>query len=304
MRFLILLAALMPPFQEETAPSVERLIEMLRSDRAGERDEGARRLYETGEKAIPLLQEAARSGDPEVRARARAVLDRLERDRQEREGNARAARLPEFWPGGRYDVLVEGRRAVSWSFRNEKVKRGGREFLRLRISVVPSETDRQSLVDLITRELGEWAEEYLCEANRTLTPVEARIGLEAPPLTGDPPGPGKIRLNERIMEAPAGGILGGPPAHVATLMPQEKGAEWTFHAVDFFREDLRRIVLRCEGREEITLGGKTLKAWRFVDHAPPREGELPRPFRCWIGEDRRLLRTREGYYELILSGAP
>ncbi len=308
MRFLIFLAALMPPFQEGNAPPVERLIEMLRSDRAGERDEGAHRLYETGEKAIPLLQEAARSGDPEVRARARAVLDRLERDRRDREADARATRLPEFWPGGTYDVLFGGKKATRWSFRNGKVKRGEREFLLLRIRHLAkdkSDPDSGFSVDLMTMDLDERREEYLCEIDRRLTPSEVTNVFLVPSPKGDfEGGRRKVRVNGEVLEAPAGGVLGGRPSHVAALMPLEKSAELSFYSVRRHGSRMQEVRLRCEGREEIEVGKEKLRAWRFDDLAAGKDETGQWRFSWWIGEDRRLLRAREDYYELVLSGAP
>jgi len=308
MRFLLLPAALLPLLQDGADPAVRRLIEKLRSDRVEEREEASRELHAAGEKAVPALREAAGAEDAELRARARAVLDRLDRDRQEREGNARAGRLSDLWPGGTYDVLLGGRRAIRWSFRNEKVKRGDREFLLLRIRHLErdrSDPDGGFSVDLITTELDEMAEEHLCEIDRRLTPSEAATVLQAPSPKGDfAGGRRKVRVNGEVLEAPAGGALGGRPSHVAALMPQEKGAELAFHAVSRLGPRLQEVRLRCEGIEEIEVGKERLRAWRYDDLAPGIDaGGKPR-FSWWIGEDRRLLRAREDYYELVLSGAP
>jgi len=308
MRFPILLAALLV-LQEDAGTRVRGLIEKLRSDRVEERDEASRELHAAGEKAVPLLREAARSGDSEVRARARAVLDRLERDRHGREGDERAGRLPDFWRGGTYDVLLGGRRAVRWTFRNERVKREGRDFLLLKVSFVErdkgDDPDGGFSVDLITTDLDERTEEYLCEIERTLAPSEVRTGPAAPDLKGDfRGGRTKVRLNGQVLEAPAGGVLGGRPTHVAALMPFEKGAELAFHRVHTPALRLEESRLRCEGVGEIEIGGKKLKAWRFDDLAPGMDGSGKPRFSYWIGQDRRLLRAREDYYDLELAEVP
>jgi hypothetical protein len=308
MRFPIFLAALALLPQEDPGPRLRRLVEQLHSDRAEEREEASRDLYAAGEKAVPFLREAERSSDSEVRARARAVLDRLEQDRREREADARAARLPDSWPGGTYDVLVGGKRAVRWSFTNEKVKRGGRDLLLLKVRYVErdkADPDSGFSVDLITTDLDERLEEYLCEPGRRLAPVEVRSAFLAPDLKGTFAGGGrKVLLNGDVLEAPEGSLLGGRPTHVAALMPFEKGAELAFHRVHTPARRLEAARLRCEGMEEIEAGGKKLKAWRFDDLAPGIDGEGKPRFSTWIGEDRRLLRAREDYYELVLSGRP
>jgi len=59
--------------------SVERLVRQLGHDQAKVREEAARGLVEIGKPALPLLHEAARSGDSETRARALEVLKGIER---------------------------------------------------------------------------------------------------------------------------------------------------------------------------------------------------------------------------------
>lgn len=306
MRFPIFAAVLALLPQEE--PPLRGLVEKLHSDRAEEREDASRALHAAGEAAIPLLREAERSPDPEVRARARAVLDRLEQDRREREADARSARLPDFWPGGTYDVLLGGRRAVRWSFTNEKARRGGRDLLFLKVRYVErdrTDPDGGFSVDLITTDLDERLEEYLCQPGRRLAPVEVRSAFLAPALEGTFAGGGrKALLNGEVHEAPEGALLGGRPTHVAALMPFEKGAELAFHRFHTPAGRLEACRLRCEGAEEVEAGGKRHNAWRFDDLDPGIDGEGKPRYSYWVSGDRRLLRAREDYYELVLSGRP
>lgn len=59
------------------APDPHRLAARLGADTARERDEAAAELTVLGDEAAPALESAARSGDPEVRSRARGLLERL-----------------------------------------------------------------------------------------------------------------------------------------------------------------------------------------------------------------------------------
>ena len=70
---LTLIAALLLPLQD-----ARELIQKLQSDKAGERDDAGRKLKELGDAAIPELESASKGKDPEVAARARALLRAIE----------------------------------------------------------------------------------------------------------------------------------------------------------------------------------------------------------------------------------
>ncbi len=80
---VLLLAACGVAVAQESEPDsrgrVVALIEALRSDDAGARDEASRGLIQVGAPAIPLLSQSAHDADPEVRARCEAILEEIEK---------------------------------------------------------------------------------------------------------------------------------------------------------------------------------------------------------------------------------
>lgn len=60
--------------QEDPAGNVRELVERLRSEKIEERDDAAKRLKDLGKSALPELQKAAGSRDPEFAGRARHLL--------------------------------------------------------------------------------------------------------------------------------------------------------------------------------------------------------------------------------------
>ncbi len=65
--------------QSSPSPPLPQLIKQLGSARFKEREEATRLLRASGPEALPLLRQAARGGDLEVRRRAQALLEELER---------------------------------------------------------------------------------------------------------------------------------------------------------------------------------------------------------------------------------
>jgi HEAT repeats len=61
-------------------PSLDPLVEQLRSDTADVREDAARRLQKWGAAALPVLKKALEDKDPEVAARCREILDRIRSD--------------------------------------------------------------------------------------------------------------------------------------------------------------------------------------------------------------------------------
>lgn len=72
-----------PSASDETTEA-RRLINQLGSDRFRDREEATRKLKALGEKALPELETALRSSDPEVRRRAEAVAAFLREEKRQR----------------------------------------------------------------------------------------------------------------------------------------------------------------------------------------------------------------------------
>jgi hypothetical protein len=80
MQALKLLAlCLLSGTQEDPSSAISGLIEKIRSENVEDRDEASRRLAEFGERARPALERAARDADSELRARAKGVLQDIDR---------------------------------------------------------------------------------------------------------------------------------------------------------------------------------------------------------------------------------
>jgi hypothetical protein len=77
MRFLavLILPALLAA--QEPSPTVEQLIELLRSPKVDERNRAQQQLALRESEALPALEKAARDVDPEVSARARKLLETI-----------------------------------------------------------------------------------------------------------------------------------------------------------------------------------------------------------------------------------
>lgn len=77
MRFLavLILPALLAA--QEPSPTVEQLIELLRSPKVDERNRAQQQLALRESEALPALEKAARDADPEVSARARKLLEMI-----------------------------------------------------------------------------------------------------------------------------------------------------------------------------------------------------------------------------------
>lgn len=83
LRVAILSAVLaVPAFQDSS--ELDRLIASLASDSMEAREKAVDRLVELGPGSLPALRKAAGSGDPEVRARAMAAINDIERLERER----------------------------------------------------------------------------------------------------------------------------------------------------------------------------------------------------------------------------
>jgi len=77
MRFLaaLILPALLAP--QEPSPTVEQLIELLRSPKVDERNRAQQQLALRESESLPALEKAARDADPEVSTRARGLLETI-----------------------------------------------------------------------------------------------------------------------------------------------------------------------------------------------------------------------------------
>src|SRR5438132_686261 len=75
-RALLLIWALVTP-QDDPARRAQELIQKLGAESFEERNEASRRLRTLGEGALPLLQEALKSPELEVRNRAEAVIGHI-----------------------------------------------------------------------------------------------------------------------------------------------------------------------------------------------------------------------------------
>src|SRR5690348_11567137 len=62
----------------EAGPDPATLVERLGAPRYAEREEAAKALERSGAAAVPALRAARKARDPEVRARAAALLERIE----------------------------------------------------------------------------------------------------------------------------------------------------------------------------------------------------------------------------------
>ncbi|MBW3599609.1 MAG: hypothetical protein KY475_20345 [Planctomycetes bacterium] len=77
MTVCLLLTVLLSPAEAEAPVEIAAAIKRLGADRFAERQAASEFLWRAGDAAVPALEEAVRSGEPEVRLRAAAILDNL-----------------------------------------------------------------------------------------------------------------------------------------------------------------------------------------------------------------------------------
>jgi HEAT repeat protein len=66
------------PVDEKVLEQIKELVAQLGHDDFAVREEATKKLSEIGRPAVPAVREAAKSGDAEVRMRARRILDKIE----------------------------------------------------------------------------------------------------------------------------------------------------------------------------------------------------------------------------------
>jgi hypothetical protein len=130
-------------------PEPEELIQQLGSDRIEDRGRAAAKLRALGKKALPALEEAARSNDPEVRQRAQELLKPIQADiaqavLMELESKARSARSLQI----RMTVHLEcPELKIVTDAEGELVLQSPRKAVAdLRRSILPQKEDRRTLI--------------------------------------------------------------------------------------------------------------------------------------------------------------
>jgi len=99
--------------------NIERLVKQLGSDRFRRREEATKRLTEIGEPALEALRRAAEDADPEVRSRARDIVQSIHRRLDHTD-------VPGVPPPRDAVVLLDGKGLGGWVHRDGKRPAGWR----------------------------------------------------------------------------------------------------------------------------------------------------------------------------------
>jgi hypothetical protein len=83
----------------QEAARIDLLIKQLGSEQFAEREAAERELAGYGEQALPALRRAARSRDPEVRQRAKDLLQRIKSKAEPPTRGPDGKPLPLYWDG-------------------------------------------------------------------------------------------------------------------------------------------------------------------------------------------------------------
>lgn len=273
----ILVAPLTPsPFlPQQSQDDTAELIKQLGNELAETRDGASKKLRSVGVPALAALREAAKSKDPEVRARATALVKEITWDN-------RALYLAEQW-GTKYFVFSgRGKRQGYWRSVTTLEGKGEDQRLVLEDTVISEDSTM------------EWSARCVVDPSLRPTKVghketgkrtEGRhwdLTIKGKQLVFES---GDKRITRRLHHETL--LSAGSEMRFVTLLPFENGFEVE---VDFIGgiilkrpKLLKRLIKYC-GQEPLTVLGKKVMVHRYES----RRGSFA-PHSFWVTDDRQLV---------------
>ena len=254
MRVPLLLLFSMVALQDD----VSNLVRKLGSDEFETRNAAESKLVELGEKAKPALREALTSKDSEVSARARSALERIEWDEHIKS-------LPKIFPGVPATWFVEGK-AIGTVTMKVFQKEG-------KLVLEDSwdyewEGKKQSLKAT-----------HVCKSDRALALESVQVvQTQTPPYTWRAEIKDGMLITEtqgketsgeewtkrKSKEISSTALTHFSLARLIGAFPRRKGFAFEFDLIEPFGINIHRNVkLTCGGEEEVEVGERKIKAWKW-----------------------------------------